>query len=88
MKKILTIVLASAGLFLATSTQAQNRDFNKPDTYPSKEYRSNENSKFAREHKFKHRREMERRRKEFRYARKHHRHHHHGELRKHNGRMS
>jgi len=83
MKKILTIMLAVAGLFLATSTQAQNKDFNRPDNYPSKEYRSRGDVKFEKESKFNHRKKMERRREEFRHGRKHHRHHHHGRFHKH-----
>ena len=81
MKRILTIFLAVAGIFFATATQAQSRDFNKTETYPSKEYRQKGD--------FKHGKEMKNDRK-FRHGRKHpgrhhHRHYrHHG--RNHNGR--
>lgn len=87
MKKILTMVLAVAGLFLATSTQAQNKDFNRPDSYPSKEYRSNGNPQFGRDSKFKHKKDMDRKRKQFRHGKKHHRHHHHARFQKQNGRF-
>ncbi len=92
MKKILTMFVAVAAIFLATTAQAQNRDFNKSDRYPPKELRKDGDFRKGRPDTFDRKKNSKRDRREWRRMHKgkkghmHERHHHHGKLHKYPGR--
>ncbi len=91
MKKILTMFVAVSAIFLATTVQAQNRDLNKADRYPSKEMRKNGDFRRGTHEKFDRKKDSKRDRREWRRMHNgkkghmHGRHHRHGKFHRHPG---